>query len=94
MQREQEKRLVYPALETECLFRQLGLTPRRCETLFWIVRGLRDREIARKMGVSLRTVEHHVSGVLGTLKVKTRTAAVRVAMEQKQAAAKSIFLTF
>jgi DNA-binding CsgD family transcriptional regulator len=94
LDREQEKRLVYPALETECLFRPLGLTPRQCETLFWLVRGLRDREIARKMGVSPRTVEHHVSGVLQKLKVKTRAAAVRVAMEQKQAAATSIFLKF
>ena len=62
-------------------FAQIHLTPREREALHWITEGKRDCEIARIMGVSLRTAEHHVASVLHKLCVETRTAAARIALE-------------
>ena len=57
------------------------LTARECEALHWITEGKRDGEIARIMGVSLRTAEHHVASVLQKLCVETRTAAARILLD-------------
>ena len=64
------------------IYATLGLTRREAEVLHWIAEGKRDREIARIMGVSARTAEHHVSRILEKLSVETRTAAARVGLER------------
>ena len=66
------------------LFAQFHLTRRECEALHWMTEGKRDGEIARIMGVSLRTAEHHVGSVLHKLCVETRTAAARIALETQR----------
>ena len=58
-----------------------GLTRRECEVLHWIIEGKRDGEIASILAISLRTVNHHVSSILGKLDAETRTAAVKRAVE-------------
>ena len=75
-----------PQLDTApadtAIYATLGLTRREAEVLYWIAEGKRDREIARIMGVSARTAEHHVAHILEKLSVETRTAAARVGLER------------
>ena len=53
-----------------------GLTARELEVLTLLDAGLRNAEIAQRLVLSARTVEHHVSAILGKLSVRTRTEAV------------------
>jgi DNA-binding CsgD family transcriptional regulator/tetratricopeptide (TPR) repeat protein len=52
-----------------------GLTPRESEVLDLLVEGLRNEEIAARLVISVKTVDHHVSSVLGKLGVSSRGAA-------------------
>jgi DNA-binding NarL/FixJ family response regulator len=54
----------------------LGLTRRENEVLLLLCEGLTNDEIAVKLVVSTRTVDHHVSAVLTKLGVASRGAAV------------------
>jgi DNA-binding CsgD family transcriptional regulator len=57
-----------------------GLTSRELEVLGLLREGLRNEEIAARLFLSTRTVEHHVAAVLRKLGAKTRAeAAVRAA---------------
>lgn len=56
-----------------------GLTPREIEVLALIVEGLRNAEIAKRLYLSPKTVDHHVSAVLAKLGVHSRTEAAREA---------------
>jgi len=53
----------------------LGLTRREDEVLLLLCEGLTNEEIADRLVVSTRTVDHHVSAVLSKLDVNTRGAA-------------------
>lgn len=53
----------------------LGLTRREVEILRLMVNGDGNREIAAKLGRSLRTVEHHVSAILGKMGLDNRIQA-------------------
>jgi DNA-binding CsgD family transcriptional regulator len=58
----------------------LGLTERQAEVLELIAEGLTNAEIAERLVVSIRTVDHHVSTVLQKLGVASRKdAAARAA---------------
>ena len=52
------------------------LTKREREVLLWAARGVTNKEIARAMSLSPRTVQHHLAEVFGKLGVATRTEAV------------------
>jgi ATP/maltotriose-dependent transcriptional regulator MalT len=52
-----------------------GLTARELEVLALLVEGLRNAEIAQRLVVSAKTVDHHVSAILRKLDVPTRIAA-------------------
>ncbi len=56
--------------------RRTGLSHRESEILWWIGQGKRDAEIAQLLGISSRTVHHHVHAILRKLGVETRTAAL------------------
>jgi len=53
----------------------LGLSPRQGEVLRWVAEGKRDGEIAVILGLSPRTVSHHLERIYRKLNVETRTAA-------------------
>lgn len=56
------------------------LTPREMDVLRLIAEGMTDREIAARLSLSPRTVQRHVSGILDTFDVHTRSAAVALAV--------------
>ena len=51
------------------------LTPRELDVLRLLATGCRNHEIARRLGMSEKTVRNHVSQVLAKLQVPDRTAA-------------------
>ena len=53
------------------------LTPREHEVLGLVADGLRNREIAERMGISEHTVKFHLAAVFGKLGASSRTDAVR-----------------
>jgi DNA-binding CsgD family transcriptional regulator len=57
----------------------LGLTLREAEILALLSNGLRNAAIARRLFVSTKTVDHHVSAILAKLGVPSRAAAVAIA---------------
>ena len=59
-----------------------GLTEREIEILQLLDEGLRNADIARRLYVSPKTVDHHVSSILSKLGVKTRQEAARVFRSQ------------
>lgn len=60
----------------------LGLTRREAEILGLLADGLRSASIARRLFVSPKTVEHHVSAILAKLGVSSRAEAVALAHSQ------------
>jgi DNA-binding CsgD family transcriptional regulator/tetratricopeptide (TPR) repeat protein len=53
-----------------------GLTAREREVLALIERGLSNAEIGSHMSISPKTVDHHVSSILGKLRAHSRSEAV------------------
>lgn len=58
---------------------QVGLTAREAQVLGLLSTGLTNRGIAERLVLSERTVDRHVSNILGKLGVPTRTAATAFA---------------
>jgi DNA-binding CsgD family transcriptional regulator len=58
-----------------------GLTGRQLEVLALLAEGLTNAEIAARLVVSIRTVDHHVAAVLARLGVGSRRAACRRAVD-------------
>jgi len=62
-----------------------GLTQRQVDVLALVAAGMTNTEVAERLVISVRTVDHHVSAILGKLGVQSRRAAA--------AAARSLGLT-
>lgn len=65
--------------------RQLGLTPREAEVLYWLSQGKSNADIAYICTVSLGTVKNHVYSIYEKLGVKSRAAATNLAAEAMRA---------
>jgi DNA-binding CsgD family transcriptional regulator len=61
-----------------------GLTPRETEVLDLIAQGATNAEIARTLMITPKTVDHHVSSVLGKLGVSSRREAAAAAARLRE----------
>jgi DNA-binding NarL/FixJ family response regulator len=57
-------------------FEELGITPRQSDVLTLLLQGKSNKDIARRLGLSVETVKDHVQAVLRALGVSSRTQAV------------------
>ncbi|WP_030485920.1 ATP-binding protein [Nocardioides aequoreus] len=64
-----------------------GLTPRQVEVLSLLAEGCTNADIAARLVLSVRTVDHHVTAVLHKCGATTRREAVALAREQGWVAA-------
>lgn len=68
----------------------LDLTPRQRVVVELIAQGLRNREIAHHLGISLHTVRRHVEALLRRLQVPTRAAAAVLLRESLRSGRQAI----
>ena len=59
-----------------------GLTTRQKEVLDLMSVGLTNAQIGERLGISAKTVDHHVSAVLASLGATTRTEAAAAALRR------------
>jgi pimeloyl-ACP methyl ester carboxylesterase/DNA-binding CsgD family transcriptional regulator len=59
------------------------LTPRQISVLMQVAAGKTDKQIARELGLSPRTVEMHVAGAMKALSASTRAEAVARASKER-----------
>ena len=67
----------------------LGLTRREAEILALMSDGLRNSAMAKHLFVSTKTVDHHVSAILGKLDVASRTEAIALTSRRNGETGKS-----
>jgi HD-GYP domain-containing protein (c-di-GMP phosphodiesterase class II)/DNA-binding CsgD family transcriptional regulator len=61
--------------------RPAGLSERECEVLGLLARGLATKQVARRLGISPKTCDHHIQRVYGKVGVSTRAGATMFALE-------------
>jgi DNA-binding NarL/FixJ family response regulator len=66
------------------LQRQLGLTAREAEVLLWVAQGKSNGDVGTILGMSEKTVKHHLGSVFQKLGVEGRNAATVRALEVLQ----------
>lgn len=69
--REREREPALPA----------GLTPREADVLRWVARGDTNKEVAVRLGISARTVGHHLAHAYAKIGITTRGAAALFVIE-------------
>jgi HD-GYP domain-containing protein (c-di-GMP phosphodiesterase class II) len=60
--------------------RPAGLTEREAQVIGLLARGLQTKQIARALGISIKTADHHVQNAYAKIGVSTRAAAALFAM--------------
>ena len=61
--------------------RPAGLTGREVEVVVLLARGLQTKQVARRLGISVKTADRHVQNAYAKIGVSTRAAAALFAME-------------
>jgi DNA-binding NarL/FixJ family response regulator len=59
-----------------------GLTPRETEVLALLEQGLTNLEIAGRLYLSVKTVDHHVAAILRKLEVRSRGEAAAISVRR------------
>jgi HD-GYP domain-containing protein (c-di-GMP phosphodiesterase class II) len=59
-----------------------GLSEREAQVLGKLARGLTNKQIARRLAISPKTVGHHIESIYAKVDVRTRAGATLYAMEQ------------
>lgn len=70
--------ILQPTLQLD---RDVELTPTETRVIHLVAKGMSNREIAEQLNVSQRTIESHVSNMLGKTGLHNRTELARWAME-------------
>jgi HD-GYP domain-containing protein (c-di-GMP phosphodiesterase class II) len=68
-------------VEAPHIDRPAGLTEREAEVLGLLARGLQTKQVARSLGISVKTADRHVQNVYRKIGVSTRAGAALFAME-------------
>ena len=63
------------------LERPAGLTEREAEVVAMLARGLQTKQVARALGISAKTADHHIQSSYRKIGVSTRAGATLFAME-------------
>jgi HD-GYP domain-containing protein (c-di-GMP phosphodiesterase class II) len=63
------------------IMRPAGLTEREAEVVGLLARGLQTKQIARALGVSVKTADRHIQNAYRKIGVSTRAAATLFAMQ-------------
>lgn len=62
-------------------FGMIGLTRRQSEILLQLTQGKRNEQIARDLGISVRTVHKHLEHIYNKIRVSNRSEAISRALE-------------
>lgn len=63
------------------LERPAGLTEREAEVVRLLARGFMTKQVAKALGISVKTADRHVQNAYGKIGVSSRAAATLFAME-------------
>jgi DNA-binding NarL/FixJ family response regulator len=66
--------------------RPAGITEREAQVVGLLARGLQTKQIARVLGISVKTADRHIQNAYGKIGVSTRAAAALFAMQHGLAA--------
>jgi HD-GYP domain-containing protein (c-di-GMP phosphodiesterase class II) len=66
--------------------RPAGITEREAQVVGLLARGLQTKQIARALGISVKTADRHIQNAYGKIGVSTRAAAALFAMQHGLAA--------
>jgi HD-GYP domain-containing protein (c-di-GMP phosphodiesterase class II) len=61
--------------------RPAGLTEREAEVIGLLARGLQTKQVARRLGISIKTADRHIQNAYRKIGISTRAAATLFAME-------------
>jgi len=75
------KTLIKSAISERSVVNLIGLSVREKEVLDLVAQGLQNRDIAKKLYLSEKTVKNHVSNILKKLNVNDRTKAALYAVK-------------
>ena len=75
-----------PASAVPRVERPAGLTEREAEVVGLLARGLQTKQVARTLGISVKTADRHIQNAYAKIGVSTRAGAALFAMQHGLAA--------
>ena len=73
-------------LRAQRVERPAGLTERETQVVGMLARGLQTKQVARALGISVKTADRHIQNAYAKIGVSTRASAAVFAMEHGLAA--------